>query len=348
MILLMFRTKTRIPRRRLVALPLALLLCAATPGSAKEQTANLNTQVAAGEVQITRLRDLPDGAFVRVAVEIDGEASVMLLDEKNVRLPRGVRKPLVSGETSDRMSLAARIPAAGNYYVLVDNENGTAERHYSLEITAGVESNPDRDAVKQKIARINTQFDQFEQNLRRYFMFDDLTFRLARCGTANAYSNADTIVICAEIGPKLREVMGDDAKALDALHFAMIHEVGHVLLQQWGYPFHDNEEVADEFATALLLLFEQGERARSQAEYFSRIPAAKEFALKRSRDDRHPLSQQRARNILGWLGDPTLLKRWQKIFIPHLQTEVLAAMTRSDKPWIDRELVAQELALRSG
>lgn len=333
--------------RQLVAFALVLMLCAATPAAAKEQTAHLNTQVAAGEVQVTRLRDLPDGAYVRVVVEIDGKASVMLLDEQNVTLPRSARKPLVSGETSDRMSLAARIPAAGNYYVLVDNESGTTERQYSLAITAGVDSTPGSEDMQQKLTRINAEFEQFEQNLRRYFMFDELTFRLARCGTANAYSNADTIVICAEIGPKLREVMGDDAKALDALHFAMIHEVGHVLLQQWGYPFHDNEEVADEFATALLLLFEQGERARSQAEYFSRIPAEKEFALKRSRDDRHPLSQQRARNILGWLGDPMLLQRWQKIFIPHMQTEVLDAMTRSNKAWIERELVARELALRA-
>ncbi len=324
------------------------MLCATATVAAKEQTAHLNTRVAAGESQITRLRDLPAGAFVRVVVEIDGQTSVLLLDEKNVQLPRDVRKPLVSGETSDRMSLAARIPEAGNYYLLVDNESGTTERQYSLEITAGLDATTDTDDIKQKVSRINAQFEQFEQNLRRYFMFDELTFRLARCGTANAYSNADTIVVCAEIGPKLREVMGDDAKALDALHFAMIHEVGHVLLQQWGYPFHDNEEVADEFATALLMLFEQGDRARSQAEYFSKIPADKEFALKRSRDDRHPLSQQRARNILGWLGDPTLLQRWQKIFIPHLQTEVLEAMTRSDKPWIDRTLVARELAFRSG
>ena len=325
-----------------------MFVCATTTVAAKEQTAHLNTRVAAGESQITRLRDLPDGAFVQVAVEIDGQAIVMLLDEKNVQLPRGVREPLFSGETSDRMTLAARIPAAGNYYLLVDNENGTTERRYSLEITAGIKTTADTGDIEQKVTRINAQFAQFEQNLRRYFMFDELTFRLARCGTANAYSNADTIVICAEIGPKLREVMGDDEQALNALHFAMIHEVGHVLLQQWGYPFHANEEVADEFATALLMLFEQGERARSQAEYFSRIPAEQEFALKRSRDDRHPLSQQRARNILGWLKDPTLLKRWQKIFVPHLQTEVLEAMTRSAKPWIDRALVARELALRSG
>lgn len=195
----------------------------------------MNTEVAAGEIQITRLRDLPDGAYVRVVVEIDGKASVMLLDEKNVQLPRGVRKPLVSGETSDHMSLAARIPEASNYYVLVDNASGAGERRYSLEITAGIDTTPDSDDVKRKLTRINAQFEQFEQNLRRYFMFDELTFRLARCGTANAYSNADTIVICAEIGPKLRAVIGDDAKALDALHFAMIHKVGHGLHGNRGF-----------------------------------------------------------------------------------------------------------------
>jgi hypothetical protein len=75
--------------------------------------------------------------------------------------------------------------------VLVDNESGTTERQYSLKITAGVETSPDSDDLKQKLTRINAQFEQFEQNLRRYFMFDELTFRLARCGTANAYSNAD-------------------------------------------------------------------------------------------------------------------------------------------------------------
>ena len=111
------------------------MLCATATVAAKEQTAHLNTRVAAGESQITRLRDLPAGAFVRVVVEIDGQTSVLLLDEKNVQLPRDVRKPLVSGETSDRMSLAARIPEAGNYYLLVDNESGTTERQYSLEIT---------------------------------------------------------------------------------------------------------------------------------------------------------------------------------------------------------------------
>ena len=73
------------------------------------------------------------------------------------------------------------------------------------------------------------------------------------------------------------------------------------------------KEVADEFATALLVLFKQGERARSQAEYFAGIAPEQEFARKRSRDDRHPLSVQRARNIIGWLDDGELLKRWQTI-----------------------------------
>lgn len=226
------RLALRTPGHRLALLTLALMLGVATPSAANEQTAHLNTEVAAGEIRITRLRDLPRDACARVVVEIDGEASVMLLDEENVKLSRRERKPRVSGTPSDRMSLAARIPAAGNYYVLVDNEAGATARHYSLAITAGVAAAPGHERLEQLLTRIKPRFAKFEQNLRRYFMFDALQFRLAGCGTANAYSNADTVVACAEIGPQLRAVMDDDAKALDALHFAMLHEIGHVLLQQ--------------------------------------------------------------------------------------------------------------------
>lgn len=333
--------------RRVCMIAGTLLMAAAVTVSAKEQTANVNTSVAAGESQITRLRDLPEGATVSIAVDIDGPATVMLLDEQNLDRSRANRKPLFSGETRDRISLAARIPTAGNYYLLVDNEDGTEPRHFAIAVTARSASANDDSGNRAKLSRINGQLDAFKQNLRRYFVFDHLNFKIARCGTANAFSTENTVIICAEIGPKLREVMGDDAKALAALHFAMMHEIGHVLLQQWGYPFHDNEEVADEFATALLVLFRQSERARIQAAYFSKIPPEKEFALKRSRDDRHPLSVQRARNILGWLDDPALLRRWQTIFVPHLQTDVLQAMQSSTKPWVDHAVVARELELRS-
>lgn len=90
----------------------------------------------------------------------------------------------------------------------------------------------------------------------------------------------------------------------------------------------------------------QGERARSLVDYFAGLPPEHELALKRDRDDRHPLSVQRARTIGGWLDDPGLVRRWQKVLVPHLQTEILEALARRPKDWTASGLVREELARR--
>ena len=327
---------------------MALTLFAAGTVIAKEQSATINASVAAGKTHITRLRNLPEGAFLSVKLKIDGQVKIMLLDELDVRRFPAVRDPAFSGETSDKLGFGVKIPRSGTYYIFIDNRQGNDERHFSLSVTgSSPDSSADTEDYGQKLTEAEEQLAKFEKALRRYFIFDDLKLRIAQCGTSNAFSNENTVIICAEMARKLYESMGSKAKASDALLFAMMHEVGHVLLRQWGYPLYDNEDAADEFATAILVLFNQGDRARSQAEFLSKVSPEKEFALKIDRNDRHSLSVQRARNILGWLDDPELLIRWQKIFIPHMQTDVLQAMTRSTKPWIDQKLVAQELSLRS-
>jgi hypothetical protein len=318
---------------------------------AKEQTISLGATVEAGKEHITRLRNLPQDAFLSVSVEIDGDAGILLLDESNLRLPPDRRKTLFESRTADKLRVGVRIPASGTYYLVVDNRSGGSERAFSLEVTGrssetdqGSETKALPDSAKK--AQLDEQMAKFAQNLRRYFIFEDLQFRFASCGTANAYSSEDTVIICVEIAPLLKK-LGDPSKANDVFVFALMHEVGHVLLKQWGYPFHDNEEVADEFATALLVLFGQGERARASAALFADQSAEKELEIKREKFDRHPLSVQRARNILKWLEDAELLRRWQKVLVPHMQTSVLHAMTLSSKPWIDLPLVERELAMRA-
>ena len=49
----------------------------------------------------------------------------------------------------------------------------------------------------------------------------------------------------------------------------------------------------------------------------------------------------------AWTRWSALLRRWQKVFVPHMQTNVLHAMTLSNKPWIDLPLVERELSLRA-
>ena len=84
------------------------------------------------------------------------------------------------------------------------------------------------------------------------FVFEPIEIEAARCSKANLYAQDSRIVVCAEFAQQLLEDLGDRDRASSALAFAVFHELGHVLLNQWRYPFYDNEEVADEFATVLI------------------------------------------------------------------------------------------------
>jgi hypothetical protein len=68
---------------------------------------------------------------------------------------------------------------------------------------------------------------------------------------------------------------------------------------------------------------------------------------KRNREDRHPLSVQRARNIIDWLEDPELVRRWQSVLVPHMQTRILRALAVHPKEWTDVALVKKELGGRA-
>ena len=75
-------------------------------------------------------------------------------------------------------------------------------------------------------------------------------------------------------------------------------------------------------------------------------PSMLEAITKVFRDDRHPLSVQLARNILRWLRDPLLVRKWQKVFVPHMQTVRLERLQAKSFNWLDRHLIGQELATR--
>jgi len=63
-------------------------------------------------------------------------------------------------------------------------------------------------------------------------------------------------------------------------------------------------------------------------------------------DDRHSLSPQRARNIIHWVNNTNdLVPRWQRMFIPNMQTPALEAMLR-DATVLDKELIDSELRRR--
>ena len=311
------------------------------PADGKERSASVNSEVGAGKWKAIRLRSLPKGTKLSLSVTVSGEAAIVLLDGKGyAKLPRFDRA-LFEGRTSDTIGFKAIIPKAGNYYLVIDNRWGIEPRKFKVAVSASITG-----SVVRSVSRANEMLGKLENQLKRLFIFQSLDLKLAKCGTANAFTRDNVIILCTELGSRLYADIGDKAKAQSALLFILLHEVGHVLMHQWGYPFASNEELADEFATVLLVMFDQKHRARIQAEYFASRPTTREVELKLIKDDRHPLSVQRARNILRWIEDGKLIQKWQSILVPHLQTAVLEKLSIEAKPWAIKSLVEKELAKR--
>ena len=331
------------------------------------KSASYSAQVEPGRWAAIRLRSLPEGVRLDVAVSADGPIQVLLIDEATSREFPQVERPLFRGETTDRIGFFARIPAAGHYFLVVDNRQGATSRSFTVDVAATVaptrgESGVGREAGERPQLpdsgadsgagagpddqpKALPQFAGFTQGMGKLFVFEPIEIEAARCGKANLYAQDSRIVVCAEFAQQLLEDLGDRTRASSALAFAVFHELGHVLLNQWRYPFYDNEEVADEFATVLMVILDASDKARVQAEYFS-VLSESEAARRADVDDRHPLNRQRARNILNWLAEPALVRRWQPVLVPHMQTRLLQALQARPTVWTDSELVQQELAQR--
>lgn len=197
---------------------------------------------------------------------------------------------------------------------------------------------------------INSLKDTYEfyyLMLKMILNFPDFNIYFKYCGQENAFSTPD-IIICNEYVAKL--VNSNHEEALPWIFF---HEVGHSLLRLWDYPLWDNEDAADEIATVLLLLM-TGEMGRDIALEAIRVwetyPSFFESISKTFINDRHTISIQRARNISMWIKNSDDLKRrWSKMLVLHMRTELLKGTRNNPEPWMDEkliELIEKELQKR--
>lgn len=331
----------------LVAWLVALNTAPAAAGAVKEQTASLGGEVAAGDRHVTRLRNLPTGAKLDVALESDGSLAVGVVDSGGLTADSLDDDALFTGRTESRIEFSLTIPRTSTYYLVLDNRDGSTARLFSFDLRASVEADQtDQTDQTARLKEAVEELDKFEANLRQLLVFDDLEFRVGPCGQANAFTIDDVIVVCLELGTMILERVDDREQALNVVLFVMMHEIGHTLLRQWNFPSYDNEEVADELATVLLRMYGQGARVESAAGFFETFDPIAEMKNKRDRDSRHPLSEQRARNLQRWAKDPELVTRWQPFLVRHMQTAALRLLARNPKSWTDMAAVEQELAQR--
>jgi hypothetical protein len=320
---------------------MAVLALAGAPAVAE---GTFKVKVPAGTWKAIKVPNQPKGASITVDAKSNGALSVVFLDVDEYAQFPTVTRPLFQGRVEQHLSFKVAIPSAGDYFVVLDNR--TAEHPRAVTVTVRRTRGPQTGAGEESLEAFQRQLDEFQRNLNRVFIFDPVPLQIKDCGAPKAFTTSSAVVLCREYTSMLRETLGDKTKTADAILFTLFHEFGHVLLAQWRYPAYDNEEVADEFATATMVLLGQKGRVRAKAEYFAAKPSSAEAIAKAFQDDRHPLSAQRARNILRWADDPSLVRKWQALFVPHLQTAALEQFLREPEPSIDRRLIAQELASR--
>jgi len=123
-----------VPRE--VRLKLLAALLAVFAAAALAADAQLSAEVPAEKWRALRLKGLTQGASLAVRVETSGPIRVILAREDEAqRFPRGL-KPTFSGTAERQMSFKVSIPAAGTYYVILDNRKGDAMREVRIYVQA--------------------------------------------------------------------------------------------------------------------------------------------------------------------------------------------------------------------
>lgn len=291
-----------------------------------------------------RLQNLTKGAYVAIEVKTDGVVDVALLDAADLNRYPAIVRPLFRGRADKTLAFSVTTPAAGDYFVVFDNRGGDAPRAITLTVAAA--RTPPGRATEDGLRRAERQLAELERKLGQLFVFDPFPIRVTECGTAGAASSDSGVLLCAEYARALYIALKDQKRANEALAFTFLQKMADVLVAQWKAPVFDKTGGTDELATALLAMIGWQKRLRPVIEHFAANPDAAETVAKAFRDDQHLLTAPRARNIARWLDDPQLVRRWQIVLVPHMQTRFLELLRARPTPWTDLELVRAELAKR--
>jgi hypothetical protein len=270
-----------------------------------------------------------------------GDLSAAIIDEANLnffrqKLPYRAQR---SARQLPPIALEGPTWSYGNYYLLLDNTHAVlASRQVAYRVEYMDKADPE------SVKALKEMLEKTYAALKEDFVFSDFNIDLKPCGQANAFSAPD-ITICTEL------VMDFVAKRrMAALAPVIVHELGHTLLNLWGMPGYDNEDIADEFAAVVLLSgdkdTESGARALSDMiTWFSEQDAKAQAVGMLVQGDRHALSIQRVRNLQRIMEDPNpVIARWNRLLYRQMTAKALQRIESSPGAHDDPQLARQILA----
>lgn len=227
----------------------------------------------------------------------------------------------------------------GAYYLLLDNRHAVlAGRQVAFRIEYMDKVDP---AAQQQTKE---QLEKVYASLKEEFAFPDFDIHVTPCGQPNAFSAPD-ITLCTELIAQL--VAKDRTNALVGI---FMHELGHTLLNIWGMPGYDNEDIADEFAAAVLLSDDKsdvgGQVLSDMITWFSEHDSKAQAVAILAEGDRHAPSIQRVRNLERIMEAPaSVIARWNRMLYQHMTPKALERIASKPGAHDDPQLARQILAV---
>jgi hypothetical protein len=320
---------------------IGLALCSSVETAwGKPQVATFELAVPAESWKGVRVQDIPKGTQLGIDVVSDGNVEVLLLDaDEYARFPSETGA-VFRGRVVDHLSTTVLAPRSGDYYVLLDNRTGAEPRSVEVEIQA---EKPEGGTLS---ADAGAKLSRFGDFLASMLQFAPFPVDMTQCANARSFADTAGVALCREYASALHQAFRDAQKSEDALVFALLHRFGHELLAQWGHPDHAVETTVDDFSLALLRLTSSEDRFREQLLFLTANAPVFERIAAGFGGDSHSLSGDRARHLREASRDPDLMRRWQRILVPHMQTRVLQELRHTPTRWADTALVERELAQR--
>ncbi len=323
-------------------------LAAGTPAAAEEKSTVFRMDIPAGKWKVAKFRGLPRRGSLSLDVVSSGPVEILLFDKAAYRRFPAIEDPLFRGKTTHKFGFTVVVPKSGDYYLVIDNRTGDQRRRVSVHVKAATAGHNRRNEAgrPRDMKSVNAMLAKVAATLKMVFVADSLEMRTARCGARDRVGGGGEVVICTEYASRLLKNAPDRSRASAAIMFSLFRQIGGAITAKSAPDRRRDSDRLDQLATVLMKMFGQHRRARTQAEYFASLAADPALAKKLSMDRRHPMSVRRARNILRWLDDPGLVRRWQTALVPLMQTAFLKGLRRRPTEWSVPGLVAKELAVR--
>ena len=328
----------------------AILVCmmAVSPlvVSAASNPMSFAVDVPAGQWKSVRLKDLPKDIVIALAMTSNGAISVGFLTAlDHLQFPR-MTQPLFWGQAESKLGFSVTIQQQSDYYVILDNRQGTVPRHVNLTARAAVTRTAAQALMAEQLRKVELQLKTLEQKLNQTFVFDPVPIRVKACDRQQPFERTESLTLCLQYARQLLQTFQDKTQASDALVYSMFQEMARLFQSQWSLESPDSSAALDELTTVLMLTFRLDANVRAYSQTMINQPALSASLGDVFKDPMHPLTTERAQRVLKWATDPTLVRNWQPQLLPHMQTRMLQHLKDHPQPWSDLSLIEQELAAR--